>query len=217
MQLCSECIIVCVTEQDSLRVRKQNATRSALHAAAVELVYAESLEKVTTAQIAEAAGVSPRTFFNYYDTKEDAIIGLSDQTLNPERLAEYVAACPLGDSPLEDVSALMRSVYSRIGGDAVDKDKRKAILRRYPMLVRRNVEIARGIEMHLAEQIADRVESLGVHLPDGDRTVVGRMIIRVCSVPLALAYQLSGEGQEEFDRVFTDTVALCGQLLERMK
>ncbi len=217
MQLCSECIIVCVTEQDSLRVRKQNATRSALHAAAVELVYAESLEKVTTAQIAEAAGVSPRTFFNYYDTKEDAIIGLSDQTLNPERLAEYVAACPLGDSPLEDVSALMRSVYSRIGGDAVDKDKRKAILRRYPMLVRRNVEIARGIEMHLAEQIADRVESLGVHLPDGDRTVVGRMIIRVCSVPLALAYQLSGEGQEEFDRAFTDTVALCGQLLERMK
>lgn len=217
MQLCSECIIVRVTEQDSLRVRKQNATRSALHAAAVELVYAESLEKVTTAQIAEAAGVSPRTFFNYYDTKEDAIIGLSDQTLNPERLTEYVAECPLGDSPLEDVSALMRSVYSRIGGDAVDKDKRKAILRRYPMLVRRNVEIARGIEMHLAEQIADRVESLGVHLPDGDRTVVGRMIIRVCSVPLALAYQLSGEGQEEFDRAFTDTVALCGQLLERMK
>lgn len=206
-----------MTEQDSLRVRKQNATRSALHAAAVELVYAGSLETVTTAQIAEAAGVSPRTFFNYFETKEDAIIGLSDQTLNSQRLAEYVADCPLGDSPLEDVSAVMRSVYSRIGGDDVDKDKRKAILRRYPMLVRRNVEIARGIEMHLAEQIADRVESLGVQLPDGDRTVVGRMIIRVCSVPLALAYQLSGEGQEEFDRTFADTVDLCGQLLERMK
>ncbi len=217
MQLCSECIIVCVTEQDSLRIRKQNATRSALHAAAVDLVYAESLEKVTTAQIAEAAGVSPRTFFNYFETKEDAIIGLSDQTLNSQRLAEYVADCPLGDSPLEDVSAVVRSVYSRIGGDAVDKDKRKAILRRYPMLVRRNVEIAHGIEMHLAEQIADRVESLGVRLPDGDRTVVGRMIIRVCSVPLALAYQLSGESQEEFDRAFADTVTLCGQLLERMK
>ena len=206
-----------MTEQDSLRVRKQNATRSALHAAAVELVYAGSLETVTTAQIAEAAGVSPRTFFNYYDTKEDAIIGLSDQTLNPQQLAEYVADCPLAGSPLEDVSAVMRSVYSRIGGDDVDKDKRKAILRRYPMLVRRNVEIARGIEMHLAEQIADRVESLGVQLPDGDRTVVGRMIIRVCSVPLALAYQLSGEGQEEFDRTFADTVDLCRQLLERMK
>lgn len=66
--------------------------------------------------------------------------------------------------------------------------------------------------MHLAEQIADRVESLGVHLPDGDRTVVGRMIIRVCS-PLALAYQLSGEGQEG-RHAFTDTVALCGQLLK---
>lgn len=161
--------------------------------------------------------MSPRTFFNYYDTKEDAIIGLSDQTLNPQRLAEYVADCPLAGSPLEDVSAVMRSVYSRIGGDDVDKDKRKAILRRYPMLVRRNVEIARGIETHLAEQIADRVESLGVQLPDGDRTVVGRMIIRVCSVPLALAYQLSGEGQEEFDRTFADTVDLCRQLLERMK
>lgn len=198
-------------------MRKQNATRSALHAAAVELVYAGSLETVTTAQIAETAGVSPRTFFNYYDTKEDAIIGLSDQTLNPQRLAEYVADCPLAGSPLEDVSAVMRSVYSRIGGDDVDKDKRKAILRRYPMLVRRNVEIARGIEMHLAEQIADRAESLGVQLPDGDRTVVGRMIIRVCSVPLALAYQLSGEGQEEFDRTFADTVDLCRQLLERMK
>ena len=108
MQVCSDCIIVSVTEQDSLRVRKQNATRSALHAAAVDLVYAESLEKVTTAQIAQTAGVSPRTFFNYFETKEDAIVGISDQTLNPQRLAEYVSDCPPKGSPLEDVSSVMR-------------------------------------------------------------------------------------------------------------
>ena len=73
-------------------MRKQNATRSALHAAAVELVYAGSLETVTTAQIAEAAGVSPRTFFNYFETKEDAIIGLSGCDLL-QRLGVYEIDC----------------------------------------------------------------------------------------------------------------------------
>lgn len=169
------------------------------------------------AQIAEEAGVSARTFFNYYDTKEDAIVGISDQTLNPELLEEYLEQCPLAETPLKDVSAVMRAVYSRIGGDDVDRDKRKAILRRYPVLVRRNMEIARGIEQHLARSIAERVQRLGVRLPDGDPEMLGRMLIRMSNVPLAMSYQLSGKSQREFDRVFKHTVSLYEQLLERIR
>jgi AcrR family transcriptional regulator len=55
-----------------LRGRKRAATRRALGAAAMQLVTERGLQ-VTVEEIAERAGVSTRTFFNYFSTKEEAI------------------------------------------------------------------------------------------------------------------------------------------------
>lgn len=69
----------------SLRERKKRATRDALQRAALALVGSAGVEAVTVEDIAAAADVSPRTFFNYFPTKEDAIIGW-----DPSILAETV-------------------------------------------------------------------------------------------------------------------------------
>ncbi|WP_083230190.1 TetR/AcrR family transcriptional regulator [Curtobacterium sp. UCD-KPL2560] len=60
----------------TLRERKKQQTRQALHDAALTLVSEHGLDGVTVEQICGDADVSPRTFFNYFTSKAHAALGL---------------------------------------------------------------------------------------------------------------------------------------------
>lgn len=64
-----------VDQQYSLRERKHLETRAKLQDVAIDLVLKNGLEKTTVNMISISANVSPRTFFNYFDSKDDAILG----------------------------------------------------------------------------------------------------------------------------------------------
>src|SRR5215211_4628627 len=89
-----------------LRERKKLATRLALHEAALRLVAERGLDRVSVDDIATAADASPRTFFNYFATKDDAVIGI-DPT-EPARLAAACAARPAHESAVEALRAVER-------------------------------------------------------------------------------------------------------------
>src|SRR5438067_6572121 len=75
-----------------LRERKKTETRYALMVAALRLFAERGFDAVTTEDIAEAANVSPRTFFRYFETKADAVLGFA-----PARIAilqEHLATYP---------------------------------------------------------------------------------------------------------------------------
>ncbi|GID29296.1 TetR/AcrR family transcriptional regulator [Paractinoplanes brasiliensis] len=91
----------------SLRERKKQATRAALSAAALRLALEHGPEHVRVDDIAEAAGVSPRTYNNYFSSREQAIVAAvtADRTA---RLVTAVTSRPptvgLGDAVVEAVA-----------------------------------------------------------------------------------------------------------------
>jgi AcrR family transcriptional regulator len=75
----------------SLRDRRRRQTSLEIHRAALDLASKRGFDNVTVEEIATAAGVSPRTFFNYFTTKESAIVH-APLDISEEQAAEFVAS-----------------------------------------------------------------------------------------------------------------------------
>jgi AcrR family transcriptional regulator len=81
------------TTKPGLRERKKDATKKALREAALRLALEHGPDNVRVDDIAAAAGVSPRTYNNYYASREQAIVAAV--TADREaRVAAAVAAAP---------------------------------------------------------------------------------------------------------------------------
>jgi AcrR family transcriptional regulator len=87
----------------SLRARKRQQTRQELIRAAMQLFEQKGYEQTTVAEIASAAGVSTKTFFNYFASKDevlfphlsrriDAAVALIEQRGPDEHMADVLEA-----------------------------------------------------------------------------------------------------------------------------
>src|SRR4029077_9338536 len=63
----------------ALRRRKREVFSVAVESAAEELFLSPGFERTTVEQIAHAACVSRRTFFRYYESKEDVLVESSER------------------------------------------------------------------------------------------------------------------------------------------
>ncbi|MCX4835341.1 TetR family transcriptional regulator [Streptomyces sp. NBC_01016] len=92
-----------------LRERKKEATRVALSWAAIRLTVERGLDNVRVEDIAEAVGVSPRTFNNYFSSKAEAIAFRHLQ--RSLRVAAEVRSAPEGEPLWEVISqAVLRQL-----------------------------------------------------------------------------------------------------------
>jgi AcrR family transcriptional regulator len=94
-----------------LRERKKRETREALARAGLELFAERGYDETTLAEIAEAAGVSTRTIFAYFPSKEDILFSTMQAML--EELARALAERPAGTDAL---SALREFILSSAHG-----------------------------------------------------------------------------------------------------
>jgi AcrR family transcriptional regulator len=99
------------TSQDQpggLRERKKARTRAAIREHALRLFRENGYQRTTVEKIAEAAEVSPSTFFRYFPTKEDIILQDDMDT----RMIEALERQPAELSPLAAVRAATREVFT---------------------------------------------------------------------------------------------------------
>ena len=152
-----------MSETIGLRERKKAQTRRALAAAAIRLsIERGSPDRVTVEEISEAADVSPRTFFNYFSSKEDAVLGV-----DPERRTELRAELelrPADEAPVEALRAALLSTAEGIDENAELWAQRLQLVREHPTLSAGYVASFADFERGMVEAMAAR---LGLD-PDAD-------------------------------------------------
>ncbi|HEV7975778.1 TetR family transcriptional regulator [Amycolatopsis sp.] len=136
-----------------LRERKKAATRAAIQLHALRLFREQGYAQTTVDQIAEAAEISPSTFFRYFPTKEETV--LYDE-LDPI-LIEAFTAQPEDLSPIAAIRATLREVFTRLPAEDLEREKsRQALVFAVPELRAATLDqFSAGLTM-LAEAAAVR-------------------------------------------------------------
>jgi len=150
------------TSDSGLRERKRAATRSAITAAARTLTSERGLNGYTVEEVCEAAGISRRTFFNYFPAKEDAIIGHADDDVPADIIEGFVSGGT--DSPAGDISPTLFRDLVRLslrlaeGMSASEEETRQliAVVKKEPQLILRLIGVTEQREAQFARDVARR-------------------------------------------------------------
>lgn len=135
-----------------LRERKKLETHRTLATIAVRLVGERGLDHVTVEDIAAEAGVSARTFFNYFASKEDSVvIAYADHAERSCRMVDRLTAQPAGISARDALVAALREDLAEIDGHRDEWLTRIRIIKENPGLTLRAMSLsAEGIEPLIA-------------------------------------------------------------------
>lgn len=158
-----------------LRERKRIATRGAIERAALELALANGFENVTVEDISAAAGVSPRTFFNYFSTKEGAVVGELPSLPRTEAFDRFLDA-----GPTEPVLDGVRDLLLDSMPDTAEPHERdlhvmrRDLLRENPQLFSLRMASMRKLELDLTELVQRRLQRDDPALAHDDQAARGR-------------------------------------------
>ena len=142
---------------EKIRSRKQQVVRDALIAAAEKLFRTRDFESVTVEEIAHAAGVSRRTFFRYFKSKEDVMVERSNQMDN--KLIVELTARPPDEPPL---LAIRNTLVPTIISNLEDPEYMRStirMLRETPSIRRALMERRNRIEERIAALLAQRLNT----------------------------------------------------------
>lgn len=169
----------------SLRARKKAETWSAVHEAAAALVLERGVDGTTVEAVAEAAGVSQRTFFNYFPSKEDAVLGLRPPSLDPALLEDFSLDHDLLGQVSRLLLAVARSAFA--GGDPA---RRRELMRGHRQLGQRHRELtaeAGELVRRALAELLGRDPRWSAGLGEHDVDEVARMLVLLAGVPLHFA------------------------------
>ncbi|MGW1975768.1 TetR/AcrR family transcriptional regulator [Streptomyces sp. NPDC001889] len=141
-----------------LRERKRRETHRLLATTALRLVAERGLDRVTVEDISAAAGVSPRTFFNYFGSKEDALLlPYPDHAERSAEALERIATAPPSLGPLHICAWAWRRDFESVDADREEWVTRLTVLTDHVALVSRLVALEADEERRNIDALARRL------------------------------------------------------------
>lgn len=123
--------------EEGLRERKRAALQATIERAALDLMLEHGYEAVTVDMICAASLVSPRTFFNYFGSKEGVILGATPPTPSTEEIGKFTDQGT--DNVLADFVVMITTALVDMQVDPVLLRSRWLLIQRTPELFDRQL------------------------------------------------------------------------------
>jgi AcrR family transcriptional regulator len=140
-----------------LRARRRRATEREIHAAALRLIARHGFDQVTVDMISVEAGVSRRTFFNYFPSKEAAIVA-GPRELPESDLADFLAIA--GSEPGQVLRDLTRLLVRELEENVPDRAAMSqvfALSQQHPSITAALLASFAAFERSIAGAVAQRL------------------------------------------------------------
>ncbi|MBL7491708.1 TetR family transcriptional regulator [Frankia sp. AgB1.9] len=135
-----------LTERNKLRARREIAE------AAGRLFLERGYDATTVQDIADAAGVSSRTFFRYFPAKEDVVTALASASMDD--VIDHLGGRDENETLRSAVTAMLRAVLAPVGDNSDRARRFQFLLRESPALRGRWLEERRKSRDRLADALA---------------------------------------------------------------
>lgn len=193
------------------RRRDALETSAAIESAAVDLVLEQGYDAVTVDMICARAGVSQRTFFNHFKTKDAALVGPDAPEIDERAVRAFlVSSGPL----LSEAAMLIRVDAGVMAEDPGLLARRIQAVGREPILMARHMEKLAGLERELAEIILLRLRT---QHPDEDSSDLARQAEIITHMLAGVMRYIGQSWSEQIERGETPVIdpVTIGDVLSR--
>lgn len=184
---------------------KKERTKLTIQRKAIDLTLERGLAGFTMQELADAAGVSRSTLFNYFPGKVDAVLGVSKSadagTAGLERMLDDL---PVAATPLEDAAKQVQAILSLLELG----DEYKAIYRLMLQAVEHESKLREAFDKNNRQTVAwvaSRLEQrFGSAVSPSDRKLVAALVGSLLQE--AIARYLDASPDQTLAQVFTEVV-----------
>ncbi len=189
---------------ETLQARKQQLVRSAIWDAATDLFWEKGFDETTVDDIALRAGISRRSFFRYFASKND-VLGEGIATYR-DHMKQVIASCPLGES----IADAFRHVILTVAKDCAPSVRTRKVMEiadRYPAakeaLLSRSAELQPVIEEAWSRRMGGRLRSEML------AAMLAEMTVSVMAVIFRKWFE---RGDEEITAIAKQALAAVGRI-----
>jgi AcrR family transcriptional regulator len=188
----------------SLWERSRQAAYAEITGVAMRLFLEQGFEQTTIDQIAATAGISRRSFFRYFGTKEDVVLG--DLAGQGEVLRDALEAVPLATGPWDALRAALRAVEA-LTPEAGVTLKISRMMYETPSLRSRSIEKHLHWQTLLVPNIRARLAAAGLAAADAALAAPAIVASAIACLDVAGEQWTSGGGTGDLAELYDTAVA----------